>query len=172
MRIISRAEKVAEGKRLHAQDMLRHRDGGGQVAPGYSSYGTGPMFGPFLGSIQVPPLAGPGGYTTPANQGTSPVAISMAMQPHARGGGLGSFRGSRYAPYTAPHQKGFADGGFADRIEAANQPSANVEDAGAASAQDILFGAIKAFGVDPLRMSRFADQPPATTPMALRRMAR
>jgi hypothetical protein len=79
---------------------------------------------------------------------------------------FGHFRATDYAPYSAPHQKGFADGGFANRIEAANQPSTNVEDAGAASAQDLLFGAMRAFGVDPLRMSRFVDQPPATTPMA------
>jgi hypothetical protein len=168
MKIYSRAQKVAEGKRLHTQDMARggqfvhfratdyapfsaphqrgfqcggalHRDTGGPA--GYSTFGMNPMFQPAtaLGTPQVPPLSGSGGYSSPVTKNTAPGAVMMAMQPRADGGTT-----------------------FADRVEAANQPSANVEDAPAESAQDILFSAMKSAGVDPLRMSRFADQPPAT----------
>jgi hypothetical protein len=143
-----RSDAVAMGRALARQDHMKalHRDMGGGLRWGaIGQFAPNPIYGMHPANVmQIPPMSGSGGYTNPPNASTPPTAIMMAAQPHASGGGTS----------------------FADRIEAADAPSANVESSPATSALDLLVGAMKAYGVDPLRLSRFGNQPPATNPLA------
>ena len=113
----SRAHAIAEGKKLVAQDLHRAmrgqafpgsfrgshsapfqaphqhgfaRDtGGGLRWNAIGQFAPNPVFGLHPANVmQIPPMSGPGGYTSAPNQNTSPAAIMMASQPHAHGGGV------------------------------------------------------------------------------------
>jgi hypothetical protein len=109
----TRSHAIAEGKKLVAQDL--HRALGGQAFPGsfrgthhvpfqpahqhgfdtggglrwnaMGSFAPNPVYGMHPAQVmQIPPMSGPGGYTSPPNQNTPPAAIMAAQQAHASGG--------------------------------------------------------------------------------------
>jgi hypothetical protein len=74
----------------HQQGFAAHRDtGGGLRWNAIGQFAPNPVFGLHPANVmQIPPMSGPGGYTSAPNQNTSPAAIMMAAQPHAHGGGV------------------------------------------------------------------------------------
>jgi hypothetical protein len=78
----TRRHAVEAGRALCQKDM-----GGSLVGPP-GRFAANPYFGMHpANAMQIPPLSGPGGYTSPPNQNTPPGAVMMAMQnPMASGG--------------------------------------------------------------------------------------
>ena len=74
----------------HQQGFAAHRDtGGGLRWNAMGSFAPNPVFGMHPANVmQIPPMSGPGGYTSAPNQNTSPAGLMMASQTHANGGGI------------------------------------------------------------------------------------
>ncbi len=80
-----RGSHAAPFQAAHQQGFAAHRDTGGALRwNAIGQFAPNPVFGMHPANVmQIPPMSGPGGYTSAPNQNTSPAAMMMAQQSQA-----------------------------------------------------------------------------------------